>query len=345
MIKKNKFPIGLASVSFILLTLSLFFYLDYKNSITRPVSDSSELINFSIEEGQSTKDIAANLLDAELITSSIYFEIYVRQNNLAANLQAGSFQIPGNVTMEELSEILQIAYEQDVWVIIPEGLTKIEIADLLADGFSDVENPSFIRNEFITLTETTDPVQNAGLTIPAGKNCEGYLFPDTYRFSPDSTAQSVLETLISNFKIKIYDEYYKEIESSGYSLYEVLILASIIERETKNSDDRPLAADILERRLNDGWALEVDATLLYHFQDWEYDISSEDLKIDTPYNTRIYQGLTPTPICNPGEESIDAVLNPQSNDYWFYVSDEEGDLHYGKTIDEHNQNIQQYLSP
>lgn len=336
--------ITILSIIIIIFGALTFFYFDFKESITQPASDNKELIEFTIGEGQSTRDIAAGLLKAGLIKNSLYFEIYVRLNNLASTFQAGHYTIPQNVTMKELSEILQIAYEQDVWVTIPEGMMVTEIADIIDAEFSKVAEPLFIKDEFLTLAETTQPVIDAGLPIPEGKPCEGYLFPDTYRFSPDSTAQVVLNTLLSNFKSKIYDTYSGEINDSGYTLYEVLTIASILEKETYHSNDRYKVADILERRLQNGWALEVDATLLYHFGDWEHNITTEELQTDTPYNTRKYNGLTPTPINNPGEETISATLHPEENSYWFYVSDKDGNLYYGETLDEHNQNIKQYMN-
>jgi UPF0755 protein len=150
--------------------------------------------------------------------------------------------------------------------------------------------------------------------------------------------------MISNFKVKIYDEYENELSNSKYNLYEVITLASIVEREAIFEDDRGMVADILERRLEINWALEVDVSLLYYFEDWKYELTTEDLQTDTLYNTRLYTGLTPTPICNPGESAITAVLSPTSNNYWYFVSDNDGDLHYGETLDEHNSNIQQYMN-
>lgn len=345
MTKQSKTSIAIISLLVILSMVFSFFFFDYKNSISEPASDSEELVEFVISEGESTRMIAANLKKVGLVKNSIYFEIYVRTNNLSSKFQAGHYSIPGNVSFLDLGEILQVAYEQDIWITIPEGMMGIEIADRIAEAFVQVQDSAFNKNDFLALIESTTHSIDVGFTIPEGKPYEGFLFPDTYRFSQDSTAESILEAMLSNFKSTIYDTYSGEIEDSGYTLYEVITLASILEKETYHTEDRHKVADIMERRLNEGWALEVDATLLYYFQDWEHDITTEDLQIDTPYNTRKYQGITPTPINNPGEETITAVLYPESNDYWFYVSDTDGNLYYGETLDEHNQNIQQYLSP
>ncbi|MFH1547495.1 MAG: endolytic transglycosylase MltG [bacterium] len=344
MTKQNKTLITITSFIAVFIILFSFFFFDYKDSIDKSASDNEELVEFVISEGETTRSIAAGLKKVGLVKNSIYFEIYVRLNALSSKFQAGHYSIPGNVSFLDLGEILQVAYEQDIWITIPEGMMASEIADIIAEEFVQVQDSAFNKNDFIALIESTTHSIDLDLPIPDGKPYEGYLFPDTYRFSQDSTAESVLEAMLSNFKSKIYDNYSGEINDSGYTLYEVLILASILEKETYHTKDRFIVADIMERRLNNDWALEVDATLLYYFQDWEHDIITKDLQIDTPYNTRKYEGLTPTPINNPGEETISAVINPQSNDYWFYVSDKDGNLYYGKTLDEHNQNIQQYLS-
>lgn len=344
MTKKSKLPITIISAIVLILIVGTYFYFDYSRSISKPYSDTEQLVELEISEGQSTKQIAANLQEVGLVKYSMYFEFYVRQNELAQSIQAGRFSIPGNATIKEIAEILQVAYEQDVWVTIPEGYRITEIADVLGEEFAEVEEPLFDKDEFLSLTQTNCPTTDVGIEIPAGKSCEGFLFPDTYRFAPDSTSQLVLYTMMRNFKTRVVEKYSSDIENFDYTLYEIVTLASIVEREAIFEDDRPMVADILMRRLEASWALEVDVSLLYYFDDWKRELSSEDLQVDTPYNTRLYQGLTPTPICNPGVDTIISVLEPTPNSEWFFISDSEGDLHYGKTLDEHNVNIQQYLS-
>ncbi len=322
----------------------IIFYQDYQKAIVTPVSNNSEEMEFVIEEGESTDQIAQRLEEAGLIKSKLYFKLYLRQNSMASTIQAGTFDVPQNLSMKELVEVLQNAQIPDITVVIPESLMIIEIADILEDGFSVNPEPSFSKEEFLTLTDTTTPAVNLNIPAPADQTLEGYLFPDTYTFPADSNAEYVLNAMLDQgFRTKIYEKYLTEINQSEYTLYEILNLASILERETKHPDDRPIVADILLRRLENGWKLEVDATLLYYYKDWTHEITYQDLELETPYNTRVHGGLPPTPICNPGQETVNAVLNPEPNDYWFYVSDTEGNLHYATTIDEHNTNVQQYI--
>lgn len=318
-------------------------YRDYNKAVNEGYGSPTKNVEFIIEEGTSVETIAADLKAAGLITNEWYFKFYVRRADIAGDIQAGAFSIPNHLPLEELGEILQNAVFPDIWVTIPEGMMAIDIVDTIGNAFATYSENSFDKSAFLDMVTTEDPTMTVDLPIPEGKPLEGYIFPDTYRFPPDASAEYVLHMILTTFRTKIYNSLRNDIENSGYTLYEVLILASILERETKHSEDRPVVADILLRRLENNWALEVDATLLYHFRDWKHPITTEDLELDTPYNTRKYPGLTPTPIANPGEETIRAVLFPQVNTYWYYISDRDGILHYAETLEEHNINIQNYL--
>ncbi len=318
-------------------------YNEYKKSINESAGTSTELVEFTIEEGESTDLIAQKLYEAGLIKNVLYFKIYIKQSGIASLIQAGTFKVPQNVTMKDLGETLQHAANPDIWVTIPEGLMGVQIADLIEEGFvSNTEN-SFDKATFLELIQSSDPANQLGIPIPEGQPLEGYLYPDTYRFPADATTEYVLTAILNNFDNKVIQRYSDDIEKSGRSLYDTLILASILERETKHPDDRPIVADILIRRLDNNWPLGVDATLLYYFGDWTHVITEQDLQVETSYNTRKQTGLTPTPIANPGDNTISGVIHPEANDYWYYISDSEGILHYAVTEAEHNANIQEYL--
>jgi len=323
----------------------IFFLLkDYRDSLDTPAGDSTEIVEFTIEEGETTTQITHALKESGLINNELYFRLYLRQEGLETELQAGSFRIPGNLTIKEIAETLQHAAVPDVWATIPEGLMATEITDILEEAFSANPNSSFDKAEFSNMVDSGSLISEMNIPIPEGQPLEGYLFPDTYRFPSDSTTEYVLATILRDgFRTKIYEKYLQEINHSDYSMYEILNLASILERETRHTEDRPLVADILIRRLENNWALEVDATLLYYFNDWTHVITYQDLQLDTPYNTRKHNGFPPTPISNPGEESIKAILYPEPNENWFYISDLDGILHYAVTLEEHNANIQKFL--
>lgn len=322
---------------FALVTVAIagvFIKLRYNKIIETPNSASSDKVVVTINEGQAVDAIINELIERDVIKENwrIYVKAYLRLNDLGSKLQAGTYRIPKNLNIKELIETLQRAEVQDIWITVPEGLRKDEVAEILAKEFSKYETVAFSKDEFLNLT--VDKTYIAQFDFPAEvENLEGYIFPDKYAFSIESTTQSSLTKMIDNFVLKVgTDDSYNDI-----------ILASIVEREGYNSTDRAMIADILQRRLREGWLLQVDASLLYPVKDWKHTITSADKNNDNPYNTYKYTGLTPTPICNPGLQSINAVRNPQPNNYYYYIHEDNGTAHYATTLSEHNANVNKYL--
>lgn len=307
---------------------------DYDRALVTPSSDETQKVEVTVEESESIDSIAGELVEAGILSEkwANYFKIYVKLSNLYPKIQAGSYQLPKNLSIKEIVETIQHAQEQSIWVTLPEGLRKDEIANILSTEFVKSGSDSFSKEQFLNLTTDTEYISTLGLDYKVS-NLEGFLFPDKYAFAPDATTQEVLETLIANFKRKV----------NNSVTYKDLIIASMVEREGYTSQDRPIIADIIKRRYNEGWLLQVDATILYPIKDWKYVITNKDKESDSAYNTYKRQGLPPTPICNPGVQSIEATMNPQSNNYYYYIHDKDGNAHYAETLTEHNQNIQKYL--
>jgi UPF0755 protein len=172
---------------------------------------------------------------------------------------------------------------------------------------------------------------------------EGYLFPDTYYFYKNSSLDVVIQKMKDNFNSKIDDGLIKEIENQGKTLYDVLKMASILEREVVSDDDRVIVSGIFWKRIKLGMPLQADITIAYilGIDKWKY--SSEDIKINSPYNTYTNLGLPPTPICNPGLSAIRAAIYPKQTDYLYFLSAPDGTTIYAKTLEEHNRNKAKYL--
>lgn len=307
---------------------------NYENTIETPNSDSTEKITMEIEQGATLDKIVQGLIDSGVLKEnwSKYFEIYMKLNKLVPKIQAGVYEIPKNLNIKELASVIQSSQEQSVWITIPEGLRKDEIANIIEQEFSKISDPQFSSEEFLSLT--TDSTFISTLEIPYTVNdLEGYLFPDKYSFSVNANTQDILGILLTNFQRKV-----------GFTdTYEDLIVASMVEREGYTSQDRPMIADIIQRRYREGWLLQIDATLLYPKKDWKAPITLADKQDDNPYNTYKKQGYPPTPICNPGLAAIKAVREPKTNNYYYYIHDTNGNVHFARTLDEHNQNVQKYL--
>jgi len=287
---------------------------------------------FIIKKRESLSSVAERLQKENLIRSSLAFKILVLNESLSGKIQAGSFHLNSSQSPQEIANILTHGTE-DIWLTFPEGWRKEEFAQRLVANLTNFDSDGFLR---------------------LATNYEGELFPDTYLLPKQASASAVFNLLFNNFQKKFDKQMEETLLKSDLTKKEALILASLVERETKNDQDRSIVAGILIKRLKKDWSLQVDAALQYvvasarcKVQDikceWWRPVEKEDLKINSPYNTYKYKGLPPTPICNPGLASLKAVIDPQETDFWFYLSDEKGKMHYAKTIEEHNENIKLYL--
>lgn len=321
---------------FILLPALVFVVLrsHYEHALTEPNSSSTEIVEFEIMEGESVESIVPSLINQELLKEEYrnYFLIYLKVNNIAPKIQAGNFKIPKNLTMKELAETLQVAEAPNEWITITEGLRADEIAQKFAETFDDIE-----YDEFMRLVEDKEFIVSLNLHGDNITTLEGFLFPDKYFLDKEVDEEEAILVLVENFKNKVPENYN----------YEDIIIASMIEREGINAEDRRKISGILQKRLEEQWLLQVDATLLYHQKDWSHVITVQDKEEAQPYNSYMYHGLPPTPICNPGLDSIESVFNPTETNYYYYIhyTNEDGNLvpGYSETLDEHERKVQQYL--
>lgn len=297
---------------------------------TQPVSAQEARTEFVIESGETFADIAQKLQDQGIIKNAFAFRLWTKLSGEEVTVQAGSHTVSPHMTYKELVKELALGIS-DVKVLLKEGLRAEEMADLLEQNL----DKTFNKAEFLKLSKPN----------------EGMLFPDTYIFQKNTTAQVAFNKLNGEFEQKYTDLGGPE---SASEKKKVIILASLLEREGKSDVDRPVIAGILLNRLNKNTEtagfLQVDATLQYALNEsrrnastWWPSPRAEDKEVDSPYNTYKYQGLPPTPICNPGLSALKAAVNPQENDYLYYIHDNSGKAYYAETLDQHNRNIAKYL--
>lgn len=279
---------------------------------------------FVIKKGEGIREIANDLKNQGLIKDPVIFYLIVKRFGLDQKIQAGNFKLSPSMNSVDIAKTLQVG-TSDIKVVIPEGKRAQEIADKLKESVS-----------------TYDQSWRGQLNLN-----EGYLFPDTYSFPQDVTIDQVIGIMRTNFEKK-YSEI-KNVQNSSLSKTQIVILASMVEREAKNPEDRPLVASVLLNRLKLGMPLQIDATIQYvlGYQPiektwWKKEITYADLKINSSYNTYTNTGLPPGPISNPGLDVLNAVVNPAQTNYIFYVSDKQGRNHYAATLAEHNANIAKY---
>lgn len=309
-------------ISVLFILVGLFWWTDAMGSVDK--NDTTPIM-FIVPHGQGSKEISKRLAVAGLVRSQIGFYLLVRFFGTDGQIQAGDFRL--NKSMDARTVASELTHGiLDVWVTTLEGWRDEEIAMALS---KDLNLP---EKEFLKVAT------------------EGYMFPDTYLIPKDATAGAIAVMFMDNFNKKITPEMQSALKKEELTKDELVIIASLVEREGRSAADRPIIAGILLNRLRKNWPLQVDATLQYAlgYQQkektwWKKELTDEDKKVDSPYNTYLNPGLPPGPIANPGLEAIKAVVYPQITDYMYYLHDSAGAAHYAKTIEEHMDNIAKYL--
>ncbi len=304
------------------LILAVLAVIGYRVAFSPPADFPTGSI-VSIARGASAPEVAAQLAEVHIIAHPQLLRAVLRLSGGSARVQAGSylFSAPEN--------LLTIAYRlvagdyriPPVRITFPEGETARHAAARVNEAF-----PSISASDFLSKAQPY----------------EGYLFPDTYLFLPSSDADSIIKTMRANFDTRTV-ALLEEVQASGYSIAEIVILASLIEKEARTSTARHMVAGILFNRLKLDMPLQVDAMFGYINNRDTYSPSFADLKIDSPYNTYKYKGLPPGAIGNPGLDSIDAALHPTKTEYLYYLTGNDNLMHYATTYAQHLANQRQYL--
>lgn len=323
--KKKTFLSRLVILFFVLVVGAWVAWLWWNDSIAAVDPKDTIPVIFVVERGDGVKAIAANLYQKNLIRSSTGFYLLVKLLGIETDLQAGDFRLSRSMDAKSIATELTHGI-LDIWVTTLEGWRSEEVASKLSKDL-DVPEQEILKYAV-----------------------EGRMFPDTYLIPRDATPTAIVQLFTDNFEKKFTDQMREDIKKSGLTMNQVITLASIVEREGKTDQDRPVIAGILIKRLKNDWPLQVDATLQYALgyqvtekSWWKKYLTDADKKIQSPYNTYARPGLPPGPIGNPGLAAIKAVIYPTETEYWYYLHDEAGGVHYGKTLDEHNENIANFL--
>jgi UPF0755 protein len=322
----------------ILLLTTLAIAYGWYTTNTSPLSDSKQEIVVIVQVGKSAPEIGVQLEELGVIKSARAFDIYTRIDGSRNNLQAGGYKFTPSLSVEEIvNKLVNGEVATDLITILPAQRIDQIRAVFLKAGYSREE----IQAGFNPDQYSSHP---ALLYKPVGASLEGYLYPETYQRTSITTVEEIIRASLDETATVITQELIQKIQAQGLNVHEAVILASIVEREVPSaSDDRSTVAQVYLKRLREGIMLQADPTAQYGAllatgtQDgWK--------NYDSPYNTYLYTGLPPGPISNISESSLQAVANPTTTDYLFFVADDDDDnvTHFARTLAEHQQNIRNY---
>jgi len=326
-------------LSFIVFSFLSFFFLWQEIYLAKNPYDKETKI-FTIEKGQGLKEISANLEKEGIIKSDFVFNLYAFFSKKSTKLQAGKYQLSPSMTIPEIVEKFVKGEVIKEKITIVEGWNLNDIEKALKEKFKiQIVKLKLPVKDLPEFKEKFDFLND----LPTSATLEGFLFPDTYQFSFNVSERDILEEMLLNFDKKLNSQLREEIKRQKKTIFEIITMASLIEKEVRTMEDKKLVSGILWKRLKIGMPLQADATITYLTGKKTTEISIEETKIDSPYNTYKYFGLPPGPICNPGLDSILAAIYPQESDYLFYLSTPEGKTIFSKTLLEHNIARAKYL--
>lgn len=317
-------------VLFILLFFAVAGFLYY--AFYSPKHKVSDKVLIEIPAGASVKSVGKILEDNKIINNASIFYYTVRLFDKDYSIQAGKFALYKNSGIFRSMEALrQSPLVEDISITIPEGLTVWETAAIVAKTFENADSA-----EFVALCEDANFIKKC--EIGEKNTLEGYLYPETYRFPEGAKMEDVILRLTATYK-QVFSQIPRSARSEKLNDEEIVILASIIEKEAKTADEKPLVSGVFYNRIEKKWPIGADATVRFAVKNFNRPIRKSELNSDSPYNTRKFSGLTPGPICSPGKFSLIAAMNPEDTDYLFFMAkwDGSGEHIFSKTNEQHDK--------
>lgn len=333
---EKKYKIILVLVLTALISLGGIFYLRFK--VYNSSGNSNVEKTFEIVKGEGTATIALNLEKDELISGRGYFLYYLKTHNLLDRILPGKYALKGRMTIPEIATLITQKKDDSIKLTFPEGWDSKKIATRLSENGLDgesflkiVKNPEELKNRYNFLQDQEI------------KTLEGFLFPDTYFFKKDESAENIVAKMLGNFNTQFSVSFREELAKKNISVLDAITMASILEKEVRSDDDRSVVSGIFWNRIKIGQALQSCATLAYVLGENKKQYSYADIQTVSPYNTYLNRGLPPGPISNPGISAIRATIYPADSNYNFFLSDPEtGKTVFSRTFDEHLANKAKY---
>jgi len=304
-----------------------------------PLNKPIEAKIITIEQGQTSKSTAIELKNNGIISSSNAFYFYSILTNNFRKIKAGDYLFSSQMSIHQILKIITNGETAKQTLTFIEGWDIEEIGEYLESkevctkqAFINSVNDKKWTDQFSILKDK-----------PEELNLEGYIFPDTYYTSMKTSADDIVELSLKELQSKLTEQMRNDIKKQNKTIFEIITMASIIEKEVRTMEDKKIVSGILNKRLEIGMPLQVDATVLYAMNQQKETVYIKDTKIDSPYNTYKYRGLPLGPISNPGIDSINAAIYPTKTNYLYYLSAKDGKTIFSKTLEEHNFNKAKYL--
>jgi len=303
-----------------------------------PADPNAKTVDFTVRRGANASQIAADLQGAGLIKSALAFKFVLFEEGIENSMQTGTYKVSAALSPRDLATLFQKAPGDQVALRIIEGWRLTEVAAAVNKAFPSISAADFAaaavvgtRNNFVL--SGLDPKTSL----------EGFLFPDTYFLRPDATADQIIGILLDNFETKAGPALRTAAAARSVAIYDMVKLASIVEREARDRKESPTIAGVYQHRLDIGMKLDADPTIQYAKGTWD-ELSLDDLKLDSPYNTYLNAGLPPSPIANPGLAALQAAAQPEKTDFLYFVAkgDGTGDHAFAKTLEEQEANRVKY---
>lgn len=297
-------------------------------------TNTSEPVSVEITPGMTLNEISTLLEGKDLLGNALSFQLLAYVQEKQGQIQSGEYELTPAMTPIEILEVVTSGKTVLHTVTIPEGYRITEIAALFeAKGLGNAE-------KFIQETKDEELIQSV---VRDGNSLEGYLFPETYNFSKNTSERKIIQRLLEIYheKVKQYD-LINRARSVNLSFHQVMTLASLIEKETGVDAERKIISSVFHNRLKKNMLLQTDPTVIYAMANFDGNIRKKDLQVDSPYNTYKYRGLPPGPIASPGIKSIIAAFEPSESDYLYFVSRKDGSHQFSSNLPDHNRAVQKY---
>ena len=313
---------------FVLLLVSSYAY----QILLSPVAPPQQ-IDYRLQPGTSLSQVAADLQNRGVLRSSLSLKLFARLNDAGGKIQSGTYRFSTQATPEQVLQRLIAGDVNQVSLTIPEGFTQAQIFARIAElGYGDA-------GKLKRLAYDVDFINS--LQVDAN-SLEGYLFPETYLFTPGITEAQLLAMMVKQLQQKLKPALLKKARQNNLNLHQLVTLASIIEKETAKAEEMPLISSVFHNRLKRGIQLQTDPTVIYGIANFDGNLTRKHLKTPTPYNTYIIRGLPPGPIASPGLAALQAAAEPAATKYLYFVSRGDGSHQFSRTLQEHNRAVRKY---